>query len=69
MRYSETCLNQIALRPTFVFEIHGCLINTGFMNKYSNIPYIETSFNVRFIKDSGLLRVRFRQVSPYYVNM
>ena len=64
MRYNETCLNKISLRPTFLFEIHRCLIYTGLMDTYSNISYIGTSFNVQFIKDSGLFRVRFRQVSP-----
>ena len=61
--FPTTCLNRTSLGWTFVFGIDRCLEHAGWIK----ISYNEPLFQVRFIQDSALFRVRLRQVSLYYV--
>ena len=51
-----TCLG-----PTFVIKRDWCPLDTAWLK----IFYFETLFKICFLQDSGLFKVRFRQVSLY----
>ena len=60
--YSETCLNWTSLGLTFVFGIDSVQF---IQVRLTKISCIRTSFEIRFMHDFDLFRVRFRQVSLY----
>jgi hypothetical protein len=60
--YSETCRNQTSLGPTCVLGIDRFW---SIQVMLTNISLIGTLSKVGHIQDSGLFRVRFRQVSLY----